>query len=63
MDTTFTSYIDLAQVVLYLFIAFFLGLVYYLHRENKREGYPLENERSGAITVQGHCSCASRQST
>jgi photosynthetic reaction center H subunit len=53
MDTTFTSYIDLAQVVLYLFIAFFLGLVYYLHRENKREGYPLENERSGAITVQG----------
>jgi photosynthetic reaction center H subunit len=53
MTTAFTSYIDLAQVVLYLFIAFFLGLVYYLHRENKREGYPLENERSGAITVQG----------
>jgi photosynthetic reaction center H subunit len=53
MTTNFTSYIDLAQVVLYLFIAFFLGLVYYLHRENKREGYPLENERSGAVTVQG----------
>jgi photosynthetic reaction center H subunit len=53
MTTIFTSYIDLAQVVLYLFIAFFLALVYYLHRENKREGYPLENERSGAITVQG----------
>lgn len=53
MHTTFTQYIDLAQIVLYLFIAFFLGLVYYLHRENKREGYPLENERSGAITVQG----------
>jgi photosynthetic reaction center H subunit len=53
MTTNFTGYIDLAQVVLYLFIAFFLGLVYYLHRENKREGYPLENERSGAIRVQG----------
>ena len=53
MTTTFTSYIDLAQVVLYLFIAFFVGLVYYLHRENKREGYPLENDRSGRVTVQG----------
>jgi photosynthetic reaction center H subunit len=53
MTTNFTSYIDLAQVVLYLFISFFLGLVYYLHRENKREGYPLENERSGNIVVQG----------
>jgi photosynthetic reaction center H subunit len=53
MTTNFTSYIDLAQVVLYLFIAFFLYLVYYLHREGKREGYPLENERSGLITVQG----------
>lgn len=53
MTTTFTSYIDLAQVVLYLFIGFFLCLVYYLHRENKREGYPLENDRSGAVTVQG----------
>jgi photosynthetic reaction center H subunit len=53
MSTNFTSYIDLAQVVLYLFIGFFLCLVYYLHRENKREGYPLESERSGAITVQG----------
>jgi photosynthetic reaction center H subunit len=53
MTTNFTSYIDLAQVVLYLFIGFFVCLVYYLHRENKREGYPLENERSGAVTVQG----------
>ncbi len=53
MTTNFTSYIDLAQIVLYLFIAFFLALVYYLHRENKREGYPLESDRSGAIRVQG----------
>jgi photosynthetic reaction center H subunit len=54
MTTNFTAYIDLAQIVLYLFIAFFFALVYYLHRENKREGYPLENERSGQIAVQGY---------
>ncbi len=53
MSTNFTSYIDLAQVILYVFLGFFLVLVYYLHRENKREGYPLESDRSGAITVQG----------
>jgi len=53
MTTQFTSYIDLAQVVLYMFIGSFLCLVYYLHRENKREGYPLESDRSGSVTVQG----------
>jgi photosynthetic reaction center H subunit len=53
MSTNFTANLDLAQVVLYMFIGFFLCLVYYLHRENKREGYPLENERSGLVTVQG----------
>lgn len=36
-----TPHIDLALVSLYLFWAFFAGLIYYLHRENKREGYPL----------------------
>jgi photosynthetic reaction center H subunit len=53
MDTEFTHYIDLAQVILYVFIGFFLALVYYLHRENKREGYPLDSDRSPFITVQG----------
>ena len=37
-----TGYIDVAQVVLYVFWAFFFGLVVYLLRENKREGYPLD---------------------
>ena len=27
------SYIDIAQVMLYLFWVFFAGLIYYLHRE------------------------------
>ncbi len=48
-----TGYIDVAQIVLYAFWVFFAGLIYYLHRENKREGYPLESDRSHAITVQG----------
>jgi photosynthetic reaction center H subunit len=48
-----TGYIDLAQITLYLFWAFFAGLVYYLHQENKREGYPLESDRSPHVTVQG----------
>ena len=37
--------IDIAQLVLYAFWLFFLGLVYYLRREDKREGYPLESAR------------------
>jgi photosynthetic reaction center H subunit len=48
-----TGYIDVAQLTLYAFWIFFAGLIYYLHREDKREGYPLESDRSGSITVQG----------
>src|SRR5262245_52323392 len=39
-----TDYIDVAQLVLYAFWVFFLGLIYYLRREDKREGYPLWSE-------------------
>ena len=50
-----TGYIDIAQVVLYAFWLFFAGLVFYLHRENKREGYPLETERGqgSRVSVRG----------
>ena len=48
-----TQYIDLAQIALYVFWGFFAALIYYLHQENKREGYPLESERSGHVDVQG----------
>ena len=51
-----TPYIDVAQLVLYAFWIFFAGLLYYLHRENKREGYPLESDRSlraPRVKVQG----------
>ena len=40
-----TAYIDVAQVVLYLFWIFFFGLIYYLIRENHREGYPMDSDR------------------
>ena len=36
--------LDVAQIVLYAFFVFFAGLVYYLRREDRREGYPLESE-------------------
>lgn len=41
-----TSSIDIAQVAIYLFWLFFAGLVYYLHQEDKREGYPLEDRNA-----------------
>lgn len=39
-----TQHLDVAQLVLYLFWICFAGLVYYLLRENHREGYPMETE-------------------
>ena len=48
-----TGYIDVAQVVLYVFWAFFAGLIYYLLREGKREGYPLVSDRAKHIRVEG----------
>ena len=46
-DGALTGYIDVAQVVLYVFWAFFAGLIFYLRREDRREGYPLESEVTG----------------
>ena len=43
------NHFDLAQIALYLFWAFFAGLIYYLHRENKREGYPLVTDRPNEL--------------
>lgn len=37
------KYIDGAQIALYAFWLFFFGLIIYLRREDKREGYPLES--------------------
>jgi photosynthetic reaction center H subunit len=40
-----TSYVDFAQIVLYMFWIFFFGLIYYLQRESHREGYPMDTDR------------------
>ena len=40
--------LDVAQIVLYAFWLFFFGLLFYLRREDRREGYPLESEASQA---------------
>ncbi len=48
-----TAHLDVAQVVLYLFWIFFAGLVYYLVRENHREGYPMETGRADGPQVNG----------
>ena len=42
-----TQYVDVAQLVLYLFWIFFFGLVIYLTIESKREGFPLESDGFG----------------
>ena len=49
-----TGYIDVAQLALYAFWLFFAGLVFYLHRENKREGYPLIDDSRPGRTVEGY---------
>ncbi|MFQ3623375.1 MAG: photosynthetic reaction center subunit H [Acetobacteraceae bacterium] len=50
-----TEHYDLAFVTLYVFWGFFAGLIFYLLRENKREGYPLisEDRTGGRVTVRG----------
>ncbi|MEM9302472.1 MAG: photosynthetic reaction center subunit H [Pseudomonadota bacterium] len=53
MSDAFTQQLDLTAILFTLFWVFFLGLVYYLQREAKREGYPLDSDRSEAVNVQG----------
>jgi photosynthetic reaction center H subunit len=49
-----TNYIDVAQLTLYVFWFFFFGLVFWIRREDKREGYPVESVRlRGTKMMQG----------
>lgn len=47
------AYLDVAQVTLYVFWIFFACLIYYLRREDKREGYPLDSTALGGGIVHG----------
>lgn len=49
----FVAGIDLVDVVLWLFVIFFFGLIFYLRREDRREGYPLESDETGKLEESG----------
>ncbi len=53
MNLQVTQGIDVALIVLDAFFLFFLGLVIYLRREDRREGYPLEHELTGVVESTG----------
>lgn len=52
-----TEYLDVAQLVLYVFWGFLAAVFYYIRREDKREGYPLDSDRTdasnGRVIVEG----------
>ena len=53
----FTEQLDIPLLLVMLFFLFFLGLVYHLRQEDKREGYPLQSDRTdrsgGRVPVVG----------
>lgn len=46
-----TGYIDVAQLTLYVFWIFFAGLIFYISRESRREGYPKTNMAGDRIDL------------
>lgn len=53
MTGTFFANVDLASLSLWLFWIFFALLIFYLQRENMREGYPLEDDDGRPSANQG----------
>lgn len=53
MNIVITPGLDVALLVFYAFVLFFIGLVFYLRREDRREGYPLECELTGRVDTPG----------
>lgn len=49
MSPVFAGNIDVALVTFYAFVVFFAGLVVYLNRESRREGFPLEDDVTGRL--------------
>ncbi|VVT11102.1 photosynthetic reaction center subunit H [Erythrobacter sp. EC-HK427] len=52
-DGNIVGSIDLAEIALSLFFLFFLALVFWLRREDRREGYPLEDAVTGHVGQYG----------
>lgn len=53
MHPSITAGIDVALLVLWAFFLFFACLIFYLRREDRREGYPLEDEATGRLDTPG----------
>ncbi|MEM7752195.1 MAG: photosynthetic reaction center subunit H [Pseudomonadota bacterium] len=53
MTEAFVGNLDLASLSLWLFWIFFALLIYYIQRENMREGYPLEDDDGKKSANQG----------
>ncbi len=56
----FAGGFDLSMLITTTFVLFFLGLVLYLRREDRREGYPLEDDVSGRLESAGGLFFAAR---
>ena len=53
MDLILFGNFDLASASIWLFWIFFALLIFYIQRENMREGYPLENDDGSEAPNQG----------
>jgi photosynthetic reaction center H subunit len=53
MSPVIVGNIDVALLSLWAFFLFFLGLVVYLRKEDRREGYPLEDSATGRLDSLG----------
>lgn len=52
-DVKIVGTFDVTEMVFLAFVLFFLALVVYLRREDRREGYPLEDEVTGRVDTPG----------
>ncbi len=52
-DIKIVGTFDVTEMVFLAFVLFFLALVVYLRREDRREGYPLEDEVTGRVDTPG----------
>ena len=52
-DVKLVGSLDVTELVFLAFMLFFVTLVFYLRREDRREGYPLEDEVTGRIDTPG----------
>jgi photosynthetic reaction center H subunit len=52
-NTFFAGTFDITSLIFGAFVLFFLGLIIYLRREDRREGYPLEDDVTGRTEALG----------